>query len=68
MSRIFPIAVGEKTAAKMLDLPIESFRSLVSDGTLPRPRSIGPHERWDAEELRAIIQGQMINGYEDVPW
>lgn len=68
MSNIAPIAVCEKNAAKMLDMPVQSFRSLVADGVLPRPRKIGPHERWDADELRATLRGQLIDGYEDVQW
>lgn len=68
MVQIAPIAVGEKNAAKMLDLPVTRFRQLVSEGVLPRPRKIGPYERWDADELRAIIRGQMVDGYEDVKW
>lgn len=68
MSQIVPIAVNEKNAAKMLDMPVGSFRDLVTDGILPKPRKIGPHERWDADELRAILRGQMIDGYEDVKW
>lgn len=68
MTRIAPIAVGEKNAAKMLDLSLERFRSLVSDGVLPRPRKIGPYDRWDADELRALVRGQMTDGYENVRW
>ncbi|RBW63043.1 hypothetical protein DS906_01090 [Ruegeria sp. A3M17] len=68
MSSITPIAVSERNAAKLLDMPVGSFRDLVSNGILPRPRKIGPLERWDADELRAILRGQMIDGYEDVKW
>lgn len=65
---ITPIAVTEKNAAKLLDMPLSSFRELVAEGVMPRPRKIGPFERWDAEELRAILRGEKQDGYESVKW
>jgi predicted DNA-binding transcriptional regulator AlpA len=68
MAELFPIAVGEKSAAKMFDMDVRQFRDLVRKGVLPRPRQIGSFDRWDAEELRAVVRGQMVHGYEDVKW
>ncbi|MCA2007914.1 hypothetical protein [Tritonibacter mobilis] len=68
MANLFPIAVGEKSAAKMFDMEVRQFRDLVQQGILPKPRQIGSHDRWDAEELRAVVRGQMIHSYEDVQW
>ncbi|MBY6043290.1 hypothetical protein [Phaeobacter italicus] len=44
------------------------FRELVAQGVLPRPRKVGPLERWDAEELRSVMRGDFVDGYEDVQW
>ncbi len=49
-------------------MEVRQFRDLVQQGILPRPRQIGSHDRWDAEELRAVVRGQMIHSYEDVQW
>lgn len=68
MARIAPIAVAEKGAAQLLDLKITQFRNLVSEGILPRPRKVGPYERWDAEELQAVLRGDLADGFEDVQW
>lgn len=68
MGRIAPIAVAEKGAAQLLDLKPAEFRNLVSEGILPRPRKVGPYERWDAEELRSVMRGDLADGFEDVKW
>lgn len=68
MGRIEPIAVAEKTAAKLLDMPLSQFRELVGQGVLPRPRRVGPLERWDAAELRSILRGEIDDGFGDVKW
>ena len=68
MGRIAPIAVAEKGAAQLLDLKPAEFRTLVTQGVLPRPRKVGPYERWDAEELRAVMRGDFADGFEDVEW
>lgn len=52
-----PIAVGEKTAAAMLDMTIRDFTELVSTGALPGPKDIGGHKRWMVSELEAILTG-----------
>ena len=68
MSIAVQIAVAEKRAAKLLDMKPAEFRALVNQGILPRPRKIGPYERWDAEELRSIVRGDHVDGFEDVQW
>lgn len=68
MGKISPLAVAERTAAKMMDMAPAQFRELVAQGVLPRPRKVGPLERWDAEELRSVMRGDFADGYEDVQW
>jgi predicted DNA-binding transcriptional regulator AlpA len=68
MGHIAPIAVAEKNAAKMLDMRPNEFRNLVNEGILPRPRKVGPFERWDADELKAVMRGDGGDGFEDVKW
>ena len=68
MARMPPIAVAEKGAANLLDLKPAEFRRLVEQGVLPRPRRVGPYERWDAEELRAVMRGDFVDGFENVKW
>ena len=68
MGSLAPLAVGEKNAAHLLDLKLKEFRKLVDQGILPRPRKVGPFERWDAAELRAVVTGDYVDGYEDVKW
>ena len=52
-----PLAVGERTAAAMLDLSPKDFFELVACGALPAPRSIGQHKRWMVSDLEAILSG-----------
>lgn len=52
-----PIAVRAATAAKMLDMPVERFRSYVEAGALPGPVKIGRDERWRVDQLQAILRG-----------
>ena len=62
-----PIAVGEQTAAKMLDMPVAQFRQLVSEGLLPRGRMIAPgFQRWDVETLRQVARGDAVD--ERIAW
>ncbi|EBA18364.1 hypothetical protein RSK20926_11614 [Roseobacter sp. SK209-2-6] len=68
MGRTAIIAVAETGAAKMMDMKPSEFRELVAQGVLPRPRKVGPYERWDAEELRAVMRGDFVDGFEDVRW
>lgn len=68
MGHIERIAVAEKNAAKLLDMKPDQFRTLVREGVLPRPRKVGPLERWDTDELKAILRGDGSDGFEDVKW
>lgn len=63
MKAQFPLWASETTAAKLLDMKPREFRALVEDGHLPRGREIAPGMiRWDADELRAIGQGDAVDG------
>lgn len=53
-----PIAVGEKTAASMLDMSAKEFNELVASGALPGPKTLGPHRRWMVDALEAILSGE----------
>lgn len=59
--------VGEKRAAELFDMKPAEFRGLVDDGVLPKPRPIGPHERWDVEQLQSIARGDEADGGE-IEW
>jgi hypothetical protein len=68
MGRITPIAVGEKTAAKMMDMSPLDFRRLVSAGSLPGPVVISEtHERWRVADLVATLNGEAMQD-EDITW
>ena len=54
------VFANERTAAKAFDMRPAEFRALVEDGTLPRPRKIGSHERWDMDELTKIVRGERV--------
>ncbi|WP_172332188.1 hypothetical protein [Mangrovicoccus sp. HB161399] len=56
-SRLAPLAVSERTAAAMLDMPPTKFRTLVSQGALPQAKRIGDELRWSVGELEAIVSG-----------
>ena len=60
-----PIAVSDKTAAKMFEIPHAEFRRLVDEGLLPRPVKLGQHERWKVEDLERVMSGQST---ELAPW
>ena len=68
MANLTPLFASEATAAKALDLAVKDFRALVASGTLPRPRMIGDHPRWDLAELHRIISGDAVEGLREVKW
>ena len=69
MAHLFPILVNEKTAARLLDMTVAEFRSLVEAGHLPRGREIFPGVvRWVTEDLRRIASGDAADGMGDVQW
>lgn len=67
MGRVTPIAVGEKSAAAMMDMNIEDFRDLVSKGSLPSPKPIGGHERWSVADLQSVLDGSAMDE-DDFTW
>jgi predicted DNA-binding transcriptional regulator AlpA len=57
MGKLTPLAVRAQTAAAMLDMPPAEFMRLVERGALPPPVRIGQHDRWNVDQLTAIIRG-----------
>lgn len=53
-----PLAVTDRTAAAMLDMPAARFRRLVDAGVFPGPISIGGMERWRYADIEAIVSGK----------
>ncbi|MCF7700517.1 hypothetical protein [Loktanella sp. M215] len=49
-----PLFASERTAALLLDMKPIEFRRLVDDGALPGPCRLN---RWDVQELEAIMRG-----------
>jgi hypothetical protein len=69
MSVAAPILANEASAARLLDMKLAEFRSLVDAGHLPRPREIAPGvPRWVVDDLRRIASGEASEGMGDVPW
>ena len=66
--KLTPLYANEKTSAMLLDMKPKEFLSLVDSGILLRPVRIGPFERWDMQELRAIERGEALDGFENVIW
>jgi predicted DNA-binding transcriptional regulator AlpA len=64
-ARPAPLAVGDATAAAMLDLPASEFRKLVAAGALPPPVRIGGHSRWRVDQLTAILDGAAAKPEQD---
>lgn len=57
---------SEKTSARLLNMPRTLFSSLVKEGAPPGPCRIKGEERWDVDELTAIIRGKKPTGSEDL--
>lgn len=58
MTKITPMFVSDRSAARLLDMKLDRFRELVAAGALPSPCRIAPDvERWDVEELQAALKG-----------
>ena len=64
-ARPAPLAVGDATAAKMLDMSASEFRRLVASGALPPPISIGGYCRWRVDQLTAILDGAAAKPEQD---
>ncbi len=67
MGRIAPIAVAERTAAKMMDMTSSDFKRLVDAGSLPPPVSLSGLERWLVSDLEAVLKGSAMNA-EEFTW
>ena len=52
------LAVGEKNAAAMVDMPVRDFLDLVDAGVFPQPTEIGEHKRWLVADIEAILTGE----------
>ncbi|MEE2635487.1 hypothetical protein AAFO90_16485 [Phaeobacter sp. CAU 1743] len=61
MGRIAPIAVAERTAAKMMDMAPSDFRRLVQSGSLPSPVEISGIQRWRVSDLEAVLSGAAMH-------
>lgn len=57
MTATRPLAVSDKSAAAMLDMPLTRFRRYVDQGALPTPCKIGDDERWRVADLDAVLTG-----------
>lgn len=62
MAQVQPLFASATTAAKLLDMKPAEFRRLVDVGALPGPVR---HERWDVEQIRAIMRGEFVRPSED---
>ncbi len=62
------IFATERSAARLLDMKTAEFAQLVGNGHLPKPRRIGNMKRWDVDELRRIIVGEVAEGMGVVNW
>lgn len=56
---------SDRTAARLLDMTPSEFRDLVNAGALPRPSRIGTLERWNVEDLEAILRGTVLKPQDD---
>lgn len=66
MGQITPIAVGEKAAARMLDMSPAKFRELVAAGAFPLPVPLAEGvDRWRVSDLEAILNGEAARPQEE---
>lgn len=68
MGKYAPLFATAKTAAALFEMKQGEFLALVEDGILPKPQKIGPYERWETDELKAIAKGVKADGYEEIEW
>ncbi len=68
MGQHTPLFATAKTAAALFEMTQGEFLALVEEGVLPKPQQIGPHERWETDELKAIARGEKADGYEEIQW
>lgn len=60
-----PLAVTERTAAALLDMPVTKFLRLVEAGACPPPTRIGNEVRWRVSDLEAVLSGKASISVED---
>lgn len=64
-----PIYANERNAAKLFDVSVSQFRSLVQQGHLPPGRTIAPGlMRWNVPEILAIVEGRAADGGGEIAW
>ena len=69
MRHSHPLYANEQSAAKMFDVSVSQFRSLVQQGHLPPGRIIAPGlTRWSVPEILAIVEGRAADGGGDIAW
>lgn len=63
MKNRHPLFATERTAAALLDMKPSEFKKLVEKGNLPPPVTLAKDlERWDVEQLKAILSGSLAAG------
>lgn len=62
MAHVQPMFASASTAARLLDMKPAEFRRLVDDGALPGPAR---YNRWDVDQIRAIMRGEAVKPSED---
>ena len=60
--KLEPIFASEASAARLLDMKPGELRALVLAGHLPAARDIGGYQRFDLDELRRVIRGDVLGG------
>ncbi|OHC54468.1 MAG: hypothetical protein A3D16_09845 [Rhodobacterales bacterium RIFCSPHIGHO2_02_FULL_62_130] len=60
--KLDPIFATEARAAALLDMKATELREQVAAGNLPPPKRIGQLERFDVDELRRVIRGDVAGG------
>ncbi|PID36862.1 MAG: hypothetical protein CR993_02915 [Rhodobacterales bacterium] len=64
-----PLMASETTAARLLDLGAEQFRSLVDEGYLLKGHEIAPGVvRWDTDMLKQISNGEVGDTQGSIEW
>lgn len=60
---------NESNTAKMFDLTLTEFRSLVQNGYLPPGRRIAPGLiRWSVHEMQSVADGSAQDGGACIQW
>lgn len=68
MRNSLPLYANEQSAAKLFDVSVSQFRTLVQKGHLPPGRAIAPGlTRWNVTEIVSIVEGRAADGG-DIQW